>query len=496
MISKKLVPFICVMLFILFIPQVVMAQIGDKPLFLEQNDITKEYIYVPSPFEIHFIFSLALENRFRETLICYRLGFGLCIDFFYIEIILDKEQESEKFGNYHRNWTSIRQLISKIERISYGVYNVTDIYAYIGEIYDFNAGFGTIIKNYTNANQSPAIEGVGAHISVDFGFITDKIRDFIRIEILTADLITPDLFAFSAYVKPLKLLNWGFYREVEIGATFAVDFNPYEISYYDREKEPWVNEFGTEPVIQERWTIYLNGTDPHIDHILGWSIYIKIPVYDFPFINFKLIFEYAVEEGLGQAFRFGVNGKLFWGAFNYRIEFIMYDRGFVPSLFNTQYENHKINRYIYGLNYKSNTLGDPFGVYIEIGKDIVPNRLGFTISFEDYFDDYIGSDPTNKIEGEITIRFYLKEFVKGLGIEILINKWNVGYRSTDEFFRDAPNNTMWYLKFYWWLTPNAQFSITSRHYFILYSTPIASFLGENSYIDKQHSFSIEALIYI
>ncbi len=469
----------------LLIPSLLYSQIGDRPHFLEFDELSKDYVYTPSVFEIHFMFSLALENRLRETLIYYRGGFALLFDYLYIEIILDKEQNKD-FANYHRNWTSIRQFIAKINTISYGVYNVTNIYAYIGDIYDFSAGTGTIMKYYTNANQSPLIPGVGSHIDINF--------DFIRFELMIADLITPDLFGSYISLKPLDFFDFGFYKELEIGGTFAIDVNPYEISYYDRNNEPPVNEYGTTPVIRERWTIVLdyNSIDPNIDNMLGWSIYLIAPIWSFSKIDFKAMFEFASEKGLGNAFRFGLNGSIA-NTFDYRLEFIVYQRGFIPSLFFTQYENRKVNRYIKGLEYKDEAFGTPFGLYIEIGRDIIPNRLGFVISFEDYFDDYEsiemvdGNKVYDEIEGEMTIRFYLKEIVKGLGIEILINKWDMNYNSVADFFEETVDKTMWYFKFYWWLTPNAQFSLLAQNFFLMM---------DEGWINKQHIFSIQTIIYI
>lgn len=476
--------FIGIVLFCI-IPSISYAQIGDKPHFLEYDELSKEYIYTPSDFQIHFMASLALENRLRETLIYYRGGFSLLFDYFYMEIILDKEQTKD-FANYHRNWTSIRQFFAKINTISYGIYNVTNVYAYIGEIYDFSTRTGTVMKYYTNATQSPLIPGIGSHLDINF--------DFIRFELMTADLITPDLFGSYLSFKPLNFFDFGFYEELEIGASFAIDINPYEISYYDRNNEPAVNEFSTTPVIRERWTITpdYGSIDPNIDSMSAWSIFLIAPVYRFPKIDFKVMLEYANELGLGSAFRFGVNGSVA-ETFDYRLEFIIYQRGFVPSLFYTQYENRKVNRYIKGLEYKTEQFGTPFGIYIEIGRDIIPNRLGFVLSFEDYLDDFEsieivdGNKVYDKIEGEMTLRFYLKEVVKGLGIEILINKRDMTYDSAGDFFGETFDKTMWYFKFYWWLTPNAQFALLAQNYFLMM---------DEGWINKQHIFSIQTIIYI
>lgn len=463
---------VAILLSVLLFPNLSQAQIGDMPKFLELNEITKEYEYQASDFGIHFIGIFSLSNIVRETSILYEFGFSLHIDFFYIEILLDYETDSD-LANNHRNWTSLRQFISKIQSISYGVYNETMFYAYIGEIFDFNAGFGTIIKNYTNSLQSPLIEGVGGHFSFDY-------KDFVRFEFMTADFITPDLFASYIYVKPLKFLDIGVYSEIEVGGTVAFDVDPYRVPYYNFDNEPAVNEYGTTPVIDEDWNIYLDydGTDPGIENITGWSAYVKAPIYQFDYVDFFVFFEFAQEVSLGNAYRFGLNGNIFNRTTEYRIEFIAYDRGFVPSLFFTQYDTRKINRYKLGIKNKSDASGTPFGIYIELGKEYKANMLGFKVSFEDYFDD--------EIEGEITIRFYIKEFVKNLGIEILINKWDLGYGSFGEIFMETWDKTMWYIKFYWWLTPNAQFSITAQNFFLI----------EDGFITKQHQFKLSAKIYI
>jgi hypothetical protein len=210
-----------------------------------------------------------------------------------------------------------------------------------------------------------------------------------------------------------------------------------------------------------------------------------------------------VENNLGSAVRYGINGDIFNQTIGYRIEFIQYERGFIPSIFNTQYDNRKINRYIYALQYKNSNFGNTFGYYIELGKDIIPNRLGFFFTFEDYFDDFKEITTTNSdgdevtkdvyVGGEATIRFYLKEFVKGMGIEILINKWDIRYDTPDSnipeqegFFYDTIDKSMWYINFYWWLTPNSRFSIYASKYFLI----------RDGFIMRQHSFGLETMIYI
>ncbi|MFW5800293.1 MAG: hypothetical protein ACOCV8_05710, partial [Spirochaetota bacterium] len=151
----------------------------------------------------------------------------------------------------------------------------------------------------------------------------------------------------------------------------------------------------------------------------------------------------------------------------------------IPSIFFTQYENRKVNRYITGTELKNNDTGSPYGIYAEIEKTFIPDRLAFIISFEDYFDD--------DIEGEAYLRIYYKEIVRGLGIEVLIHKWDMSYDTAGKFFSETFDKTMWFFKFYWWLTPNARFSITAQNYFLL---------TYDEGIIKQHTFSLETLIYI
>ncbi len=497
-----LMSLLSLLLIICIFPLIAQAQIGDNPFFLEQDDVTGDYYYSPTDYQINLIGILSLDNRFRDNLIFYKLGFSILYDYFHLEVLWDREQEEEGLGNLFRNWTSTRQLASKITNLSYGIYNETPIYAHYGEIYDFNAGMGTIIKNYTNDIQSPVIQGTGLHLAIDF--------DFIKAEGISADLISPDLYAGYVSVKPLFFFDsLEFYKEFEIGYAYAIDRQPYRITYYDNRNEPEVNEpfitedYDIQPVIIEDYEIYLKGNTPNISSISGWSIYARIPIYELDFISFMVMVEYASEYGLGTAFRYGINGEIFNKVIDYRLEFIHYERGFIPSIFNTQYDNRKVNRYIYALHYKNSNYGTPFGYYFELGKDIIPNRLGFIFSFEDYFDDFKEVTTTNNegqeevkdvyIGGEVLIRFYLKEIVKGMGLEILINKWDVRYDTPDSiepglegFFYDTIDKTMWYAKFYWWLTPNARFSVYASKYFLM----------RDDFIMRQHTFGLETMIYI
>lgn len=364
----------------------------------------------------------------------FKMGFYLPV--IYVDNLLDptqyyKPRDNDEWsfgtdqpGNFEDVALDIlRDIMLKIKYIEYGDQGWDPFYLKVGNLNNMSIGHGTIMNNYANDTEFPAIRKVG----INTGFNLGK----IGMEFVSDDLAAPSIAGTRLSVNPFSS-----YDAFQIGLSGIADFYPARsVENSSDYGDPWLLAFGFDVEF-----LKINRGDFKMK--LFGDISSMMPVFREAVNLNGITFDAGIAPGLwledSALKNFGVvaglRGSLF--KFTWALEYRLSNGVYKPSMFNALYDRNKISYLgdvIEYLNSPSN-YGTVMGLYGEGGYSI-KNKMAFTVGY--YWpweinngsisfsgDDMLslniifmrGLIPRFPIHGSITFeRAYLIDTIKGNG---------------------------------------------------------------------------------
>ncbi len=216
------------------------------------------------------------------------------------------------------DWNEFYDFLRAIRYVRYGLKG-DPFYARLGALDYARLGHGTIVYYYKN-NASYDDRKVGLEFDVDFGKF--------GFESVFSDLKRVGVFGLRGYVRPLKFTPAGnvpIIGNLELGATYATDFDKDAIAHYDPVSGKIVRDWDR-------------------PDIFGFDI--GLPIIKSKIFGLDVYFDYMKFVNYGSGIAYGTNlefrglGVLNIGA---KIERRNFGDQFLPSYFNYFYEVERFN---------------------------------------------------------------------------------------------------------------------------------------------------------
>ncbi|AEJ60959.1 hypothetical protein Spith_0680 [Spirochaeta thermophila DSM 6578] len=250
-----------------------------------------------------------------------KFGIGLNLTLHYR--FADSEGESG-FEVREEDWvpdsdTSFLELyLPKIRYVRYG-FKGDPLYVKAGTLDAVNLGTGFVVGGYSNANYLPDFPVWGLEWDMDGTLVNFP---FIGFESFVANLAAFELFGVRGYVRPLAGSGIPMIKDLQVGATVAVDRDPY---YYARKNENYT------------------GPEEADDPVVAWSLDAIQPILASPLISLSAFGAVAMEDEAAGAM-IGAGGRAFafllYGA---QLRFLGDD--FIPSYFDVSYDLYRPQKY-------------------------------------------------------------------------------------------------------------------------------------------------------
>ncbi len=373
----------------------------------------------------------------QPTINTGKLKIGLYLPVIYVDNMFDSAQWYEPQGNNEWSFGTdqnkddvpeiildiIKDLMLKIKFIEYGDQGWDKFYLKVGNLNNMSIGHGTIMDNYANDSEFPAIRKVGLNIGFDLGafgmeFVGDNLADL-------------SITGGRLFVSPFKG-----YEPFQIGLTGIVDLFPARKSDTpENYGDPWLLAFGMDleffKINKDNFKIMLFG-----DFSTMMPVFREAPDLSVSGISAGAASEIFLDDGSFRNFGViaGLRGSIakFTWAFEYRLSTGIYK----PSIYNAVYDRNKLTYLSEIISYldSPSSKGVTMGIYGEGGyvlKDKLAFMLGYylpweindgsvEISSDDHFKASIvfmrGLVPRIPIHGSISYeRMHLIDTFKGEG---------------------------------------------------------------------------------
>lgn len=249
----------------------------------------------------------------------YRISFRPEVSFANFGIGLDLNLDFDKYGKLRKeNFDEFSDYLSLIRYARYGLKN-EPVYIKLGALDYHTIGHGTIMSQYNN---SPSFDTrkIGLVMDIDFGKF--------GFESIYGTFGEGGIFGLRGYFRPLQFnesTDLPILRNIEIGATYAVDFNKYA-GVVGGNYNPSADEF---EITEDRGALNIIGID------IGFPV-IKSSLTTLTFYaDYNKIIDFG--SGVATGVKFDLNGL---GLFSLvaKLERRFNGEKYIPSYFNSFYE--------------------------------------------------------------------------------------------------------------------------------------------------------------
>lgn len=339
-----------------------------------------------------------------------------------IEVTLHYRFENGDFVVLEDDWIpdpltlqeTLSLYLSKFRYVRYGLKG-EPLFVKLGTIEDATLGNGFIMGNYSNALFLPERRIFGLSLDVD-GQLFDF--PYVGIETHVGDLSAFDVVGARLFVRPLMDTGIAILSDLQIGTTFAADFDPY----MKRKSIPTRYEVDTEVDAAE---------DAHIDTEAA-MIYVAGVDFRQPILNTPAFTLAAFGDAVTQrmdAFggMVGFGGRLI-KIFTYGAQLRFIGDNFVPVYFDSTYDLSRAERYAL----TEGDLSSPgfIGWFATIGTSLLNDSIVFKATLEGPFGEVDGNDDNYLNFKRLTGFFQVAEgllpgfFFDASYDKMLIDKWS------------------------------------------------------------------------
>lgn len=244
---------------------------------------------------------------------------------------LDLNLDINRNGDIRKeDFNTFSDYLSIIKYVRYGLKN-DPVYIKLGALDYYNLGHGSIMYQYNN---SPSIDNrkIGLITDIDFGNF--------GFESIYSTFAEAGVVALRAYVRPLKfgsLADVPIIGNLEVGGTYAADFNKYSGVVFNRV----FTTSNANPVLATYYPYFRY--DKGRIQIVGADI--GLPIIKSNMLDFELYSDYAkiinFGSGVATGAKIDLNGLGILSA-SVKLERRFNQAHYIPSYFNSMYE---IQRY-------------------------------------------------------------------------------------------------------------------------------------------------------
>ena len=246
--------------------------------------------------------------------------------------------------------------LAKINYVRWGLKG-DPLFLKLGSFDDVTLGDGFIVGGYTNMYFLPQDRHFGLEGDIDGSFFSFP---YIGIETFAGNLALMDVLGGRFYVRPLAGTDLSVLKDMQVGATLAVDTasaNPLQSS--------------TEPAAAAPGSpVYVYGGD------------IRIPLFSITDTASMIAFtDVAAIQSQTVGGAVGVSGRLI-GIFTYGAQLRLMQASFIPDYFGPQYD---VSRQAYASYVTSGVTGSTFGYLASLGTSLLGDKLVFTVTMDGPF---------------------------------------------------------------------------------------------------------------
>jgi len=286
----------------------------------------------PSPFGLSAGFGVEAfdEQTFQKLSVVPELAvgrFGIGLDLF-VRFSLEGGALTIRREDWIPSEITVQELaglyLPKFRYIRYG-FEGEPLYVYLGSVDGSTMGNGYLVGGYRNTLFLPERRILGLTFELD-GSLFDY--PLIGFESTVGDLSALDVVAGRLYLRPLVYTGSPVFETMQVGATFAADFDPYR--YSDSTVRQAAEIAGvSSPTEARMWAV---GGD------------LRLPLLRSSALSLSVLGDIATLKGLALGGMTGVEGRMF-GVLLYGARLRIAGDGFVPAYFDHTYDISRASRY-------------------------------------------------------------------------------------------------------------------------------------------------------
>jgi hypothetical protein len=216
--------------------------------------------------------------------------------------------------NYQNNGRSFFDVyLPKLLYLRYGQKGSDPLFAKLGSMRDMSLGNGFIMSDYSNMLFMPELRIFGLDAGVDgslFGF------PYVGVEAIAGNLARLDVLGARVYGRPLLVTGIPIIKDLQIGATFVGDRDPY---------------------------LYAS-TSASAQSVAAYGLDLLVPILSGPVFPLAAYTDLAVDPNQSLGYMLGAGGKLL-GIVSYGAQLRFLQDGFIPSYFDSNYDLYRAARY-------------------------------------------------------------------------------------------------------------------------------------------------------
>lgn len=283
--------------------------------------------------------------RLNPDLAFGKFGIGLDLAF---RFTMDTSNGDSGFRVYRPDWVIedgtfgeyLNLYLGKFDYIRWG-HSGDDLFAKIGSLDNATIGNGFIVGGYTNELFKPTTKYTGFRFELDTALFN---WPYMGLELFASNISAFDLVAGRIYAKPLGGIKSPVFSGLEVGATLAMDRNPF---YFlsDEDGNGYFDLADTGAPFEAYSELFDSDADP--DTVFIYGLDVMQPLLDIKVFTMALYGDYVLQgfEAPSMGGTAGLTGTL--------VKFITWNGGlifrgddFVPSYFGRTYDLDRANRYI------------------------------------------------------------------------------------------------------------------------------------------------------
>lgn len=272
-------------------------------------------------------------------------------------LAMDLEFQFEKSGALKQddwdNWKAIKQ---KFEVVGYGTQE-DPFFFRLGILDDVSLGYGILVNHFRNDTYYPNTKKLGLFAGYDLGYNGAALftENTVNFKMLGGRLFMRPLYGLDSKNTPEAI------RKFQIGFSYVLDSDPYDQDSGDINASFFGNDNKTSGSVATK----------------AYAFDIMVPYYTDELFSLNNYIQYGSILNLGSAIGYGFLGKVF-KYLDYKAEIIYSWNGFIPSYFNSFYDQREVR-----MNQYTNaaSAANGWGYLASIGSKLFDNQFIIGIEF-------------------------------------------------------------------------------------------------------------------
>jgi FecR protein len=318
----------------------------------------------------------------QPTINLGKFKLGLYLPVIYVDNLFDPSEYYKPQGNDEWSFGTdqsgnlqdvmldiLKDTMLKIKYVEYGDQGWDPFYLKIGNLNNMSIGHGTIMNNYANDGEFPAIRKVG----LNTGFVLGK----FGMELVGDNLADPSIFGSRLSLNPLSS-----YEDFQIGVTGIVDLFPARtVANTSDYGDPYLIGFGMDmeflKINKDSFKLKLFTDVSTMTAIFREATNHNTIIID-PGIASDLWLDGSTLKNFGVVA--GLRGSIF--KFTWALEYRLSNGIYKPTLFNAVYDRNKVSYLSEIIHYLEDPSerGTVMGIYGE-GGYVLKDKLAFTLGY-------------------------------------------------------------------------------------------------------------------